>query len=376
MSYDLLGIFGAGLLTFASPCILPLAPIYLATLSGASIGELEGRERKFRTVVAATAFTLGLALVFVLLGMAATTLGRALVLHRAIFLQLGGLAVFLFGLKTLGVLHLPWLDRDVRPGLARTRGGSALGAFTMGAAFALGWTPCIGPVLGSVLTFTATATTRPLEGAAYLAVYASGLGLPLVAASFFAPFALGLFQRMKRWLQPMQLATGAVLAIVGLLLLTDNVGALAAPRASSAEADRAPCATDRAEATACSLPEDPAAPAATAATPVARGPTMIEFVGRTCPVCRRMAPIVAAMERACVDHRVRIERVEVDAPEGRALARRHGVLGVPTFLFLEDDGREVARLVGEQSSTALWQPLQALAGERCDAFLDAVAGGV
>ena len=363
MDYNLAGIFAAGLLTFASPCILPLAPIYLAVLSGASMGELKARTRVVRTVVAATSFSLGLMTVFVLLGLAATALGRSVVEHRTLLVQLGGLLVFLLGLKYLGVLNLPWLDRDIRPVLGKARGGSAPGAFVVGAAFALGWTPCIGPVLASVLTFTATTTSHPLEGAGYLAVYAGGLALPLVAASTVAPLALGWLQRVKGWLRPLQLATGGLLAIVGLLLMTDHLGALAPdPEPPTAGAQ---CETPGPDAAACSLPPTSSAPTATAGVP-AQGPAMIEFVGRSCPICRRMAPIVEAMERACAGHGVRIQRIEVDDSDGREMARRHGVLGVPTFVFLEGSGRELARLVGEQSHSSLAQPLQVLAGARCD----------
>ncbi len=389
MHYDFLGIFAAGLLTFASPCILPLAPVYLGLLGGASIGELRARTRVARTIVAAIAFSVGLSLVFVALGMAATTLGHALVEHRALFLQLGGLVVFLFGLKYLGVLNLSWLERDFRPGLGRARGGSAFGALVMGAAFGLGWTPCIGPVLGSVLTFTATATSRPLDGALYLAVYAAGISLPLVAAAMVAPFALGWLQRAQRWLRPLQLATGGLLAIIGLLLLTDHLGVLEPVSTSSKQAleavapapPRSPtsqrageistagdlCSAGLSNTGACALPKEGVFENGVKQA-VVSGPAMVEFVGRACPVCLRMVPVVKAVERACAGHQVQIQRVEVDGPGGRDLAQRFGVFGVPTFLFFDAKGAEVARLVGEQPLASLEQSLQVLSGEECAGF--------
>jgi len=384
MHFDLIGIFAAGLLTFASPCILPLAPIYLGLLSGASVGEMKAGRRMARTVAAATAFALGLSLVFVLLGMAATAAGHALVAHRALFLQLGGLAVFLFGLKYLGVLNLPWLDGEFRPGMEKARGGSLLGALVMGAAFGLGWTPCIGPVLGSVLTFTATSGARPQEGALYLAVYAAGLSLPMVAAATVAPLALGFLQRAQRWMRPLQLATGGLLAVIGLLLLTDNLGVLTpaektvdAPReqqlanAPSSVAPRhggepATVCESSADAGSCGLPTEAVAGAPSPA--LMSGPVMVEFVGRTCPVCLRMTAVVRAAERDCAGESVRVQRVEVDGPGGRELARRFAVVGVPTFLFLDGGGGEVARLVGEQPLAMLEQSLQVLSGQKCAGF--------
>lgn len=387
MNFDLLGIFAAGLLTFLSPCILPLIPVYLGLLGGASVGELKAGQRIGRTVLSAAAFALGLGLVFVALGMAATAAGRALVAHRALLLQLGGLAVFLFGLKYLGVLQLPWLDRDLRPGMERARGGGPLGSLIMGAAFGLGWTPCIGPVLGSVLTFTATTTSQPLVGAAYLAAYAAGLALPLIGAAAVAPLALGALGRLQRYLRPMQLATGGLLAVVGLLLLTDNLSvlapaALSAPKGQAAASALVPgpsattaaalgggqegvCSTASAGG-ACALPAE-----GTAAGPAQRlvdGPALIQFVSHSCPICLRMEPVVRAAEHGCAGRSVQVQRVQVDGPGGRELARKHGVLGVPTFLFVDAQQREVARLVGEQPLASLEQSLQILSGEKCDGF--------
>ncbi|MGI5862469.1 MAG: cytochrome c biogenesis protein CcdA [Myxococcales bacterium] len=383
MNFDLLGIFAAGLLTFASPCILPLVPIYLALLAGASAGELAQGRRAGRAVVSAVGFAVGLSFVFVGLGMAATGMGRLLVAHRALLLQLGGLAVFLFGLKYLGVLHIPWLEREVRPWMGRKASGGLLGGAVFGATFGLGWTPCIGPVLGSVLTFTATTATRPEIGALYLGAYALGLSLPLLTVAAVAPLALGWIKRLQRHLQKMQMATGAVLAIVGLLLLTDSLGALdptniaaaRGPRAvpalagGTASAEGAACGAPTAAFAACGPPSDAVeAESAGAAQAFAGGPAMIAFVSGSCPICLRMAPIVAAAERGCAGHKVAVERIRVDAPGGRELARRYGVLGLPTFVFVDEFGNEVSRLVGEQSLAALEQTLSVLAGEDCEGF--------
>lgn len=143
------------------------------------------------------AFSLGLSIVFVTLGLAASAVGRTLSGHHALVLQLSGLAIFLAGLKLMGFLQVPGLDRDVRPWLSSVRRGSGvLWPFLFGGAFALGWSPCVGPVLGSVLAF-ASASESSARAALYLATYAFGLTLPLMAVSLAAPVGFALARQGK-----------------------------------------------------------------------------------------------------------------------------------------------------------------------------------
>lgn len=448
MQYDLLGVYVAGLLTFASPCVLPLAPIYLSVLASASVDDLRSGTRTLRAVGASLAFSAGLSIVFVGLGLTASAVGSALLEHRVLFLQLGGLLVFLFGLKFLGYLHVPWLERETRPALARLRQeGGLLGAFLFGAAFGLGWTPCIGPVLGAVLTYTASTSTGALTGAGYLGVYALGLSSPLVLAAAAAPFALRWHRALLPYLRHIEVATGVLLTAFGLLLLTDTL-AILAPSAGAAVAsevtpsEQATCSAagpavadargisgnhpaaaanaDDAGARAvdtsapgagatceqgsgssgCALPEaaDIDGPhdgangerrgnaAADAKAPVdskevtqqlehltrQNGPRLIEFISRSCPICQRMVPVLHAAERDCAGQGVELVRIDVGSTTGRALAGKLRVRGVPTFVFLDGGGLEVARLVGEQSLSSLKQSLEVLSGQQCDGFRELV----
>jgi cytochrome c-type biogenesis protein len=230
MTLDLPGVFAAGLLTFLSPCVLPLVPLYLALLAGASAREIRAGARQGRLVATAVAFALGLAAVFVALGLAATAASRALSERRPALLAVGGVAIALLGLKQMGVLRLPFADRERRPLLERLRGGGSLGgAFAFGAAFALGWTPCVGPVLGAVLGYAASASSSPARGALLLGTYAAGLGAPLVAIAAMAPRALALLERVKPHLRKIELATGAVLVLFGALLATDRLSLVSMP---------------------------------------------------------------------------------------------------------------------------------------------------
>jgi cytochrome c-type biogenesis protein len=391
MSFDLPGLFAAGLLTFLSPCILPLLPLYLSFLGGTSVAQLRAGEAPRRLWASALAFCLGLSAVFIALGLAATALGRALSTHRALLLQLGGAVVLLFGLKALGLLKLPWLEREVRPGMARLqRHGGLLGGFLFGAAFALGWTPCVGPVLGSVLTFTASTASGPLEGALYLAVYAAGLSLPLLAVAGAAPWALRQLERVKQHLPLFEKATGALLVGLALLLLTDNLGLLVpatTPQAEAPVAEALPApsptladalasgpeealACDSAAAEgACGVSEEAlqaaAAQGAHAAPPMSMGPGMVQFTSRSCPVCQRMKPTVATTEANCSGQHAAVTHLDVSTPQGAALAARHGVRGVPTYLFLDARGAEVARLIGAQSLATLQGAFQSATGQAC-----------
>lgn len=355
MEHSLAAVFGAGLLSFASPCVLPMVPIYLATLAGGEVRSLSNDPPRGRLIARASAFALGLAVPFVLLGMTASTLGRALAAHRATLSLAGGALLILFALRTLGILRLSLFERDARPALSRVDPRAGLGgAFLFGAAFGLGWTPCVGPVLGAVLTWTAHAGASPARGALTLGVYAMGLALPLVLAGAFAPTALRAVKKAAKSALWIERATGLALAATGVWLISQNLPAKPAPVLATSAA---PCA---AEATGCGL----AASASTAAPrPLENRAGLVEFMRRDCAACAAMAPVITAAERRC---RVEVRRVIVDDPQGMAAARAHGVVGVPTFVAFDARGAEVTRFVGVHPQSLVEQSLAELTGHRCD----------
>jgi cytochrome c-type biogenesis protein len=384
MNFSSPALFLAGVLTVLSPCVLPLVPIYLATLAGGSATALRDGSRGKRLFAATVAFSLGLSVVFVTLGLAASAMGRTLSGHRALVLQLSGMGIFLAGLKLMGVLRVPGLDRDVRPWLNLVRRGSGvLWPFLFGGAFALGWSPCVGPVLGSVLAF-ASASESSARAALYLATYAFGLTLPLMAVSLVAPVTLRLLDRAKRHLRKFEIASGTLLAGMGLLFITGNEAAIMNPAIAPVNQIVAAAAVTQPTAPAtCSAGVSPGLESPRPAQPGELAerndagerlprfetiPAMVEFVSAGCPICRRMQPVVAAAERGCAMHGIRVRQLDVATSAGRAAAAERGVLGVPTFLFLDSAGKEVARLVGQQPQEVLIQSLEVLAGEKCDGF--------
>ena len=218
--------FAAGVLSFLSPCVLPLIPGYLSFMTGLSTRELsEGRGRA-RILVPALMFVAGFSLVFVSLGATASVLGRVLVDYRAIIEKIAGLAVIVFGVLMLGVIKVPWLYGEARMDLEKSRSFGRWASLVMGAAFAAGWTPCVGPILGSILTMAGSAGSVG-KGALLLLAYSAGLGVPFVAVALL----FGRMTRMMGWLNRHSLVinrvAGILLIAVGVLILVGRLGMLA-----------------------------------------------------------------------------------------------------------------------------------------------------
>ena len=211
--------FGAGILSFLSPCVLPIVPPYLAYMGGISMQELtaEGRASR-RAILPAVFFFMGLSTVFLLLGFTASTMGHLFLRNAELFGQIAGVVVIVFGLHFLGVFRIPFLLREARID-AGDRGGSAFGAYVLGLAFAFGWTPCIGPVLGAILTLAATDATVT-RGTAMLGVYALGLGLPFLLAAIFVQRSMGLMTWLKPHMGMIEKVMGLMLLAVGVALVT------------------------------------------------------------------------------------------------------------------------------------------------------------
>lgn len=209
----------AGILSFLSPCVLPVVPPYLAYMSGISMAELTGAVGRRRSaVVPALCFVLGLSTVFLFMGFAASALGRVFLQYQGVLTKVSGAMVILLGLHFLHILRIPILDRDARLE-AGDRGGSSCGAYILGLAFAFGWTPCIGPQLGAILSLAASEASL-VRGTSLLAIYAVGLGIPFLLAAVFVTRSIALMSRMKRHMGLIEKAMGLLLVLVGFALIT------------------------------------------------------------------------------------------------------------------------------------------------------------
>jgi len=209
----------AGLLSFLSPCVLPVVPPYLAYMSGISMSEMTEKSKgRNKAILPAVFFVLGLSTIFLLLGFTASAFGAFFLQNQLWFARIAGAVVVVFGLHFVGLFRIPILDREARLD-AGEQGGSALGAYVLGLAFAFGWTPCIGPQLGAILSLAASEASVA-RGTALLAVYAAGLGIPFLLVAIFISRAARFLNRIKPWMGVIEKTMGVLLIVVGLALLT------------------------------------------------------------------------------------------------------------------------------------------------------------
>jgi cytochrome c-type biogenesis protein len=218
--------FLAGLVSFLSPCVLPVVPGYLSFMSGYSAGDSVPSPK--RSAAVALAFVAGFTAVFVALGASATLLGSLLRGNRELFTRAGGLFIIVLGLVFVGAVKLPWLYREAR--FHPTPRAGLWGSVILGGAFAFGWSPCIGATMGAVLTMAAgnAATGSVLEGAGLLAVYSLGLGLPFVLAGLGVARLTGVLTVLRRHIRAVNLVSGVLLIALGALFVTDRLFELSA----------------------------------------------------------------------------------------------------------------------------------------------------
>lgn len=219
----------AGAISFLSPCVLPLVPSYLCFITGASLDELSAAEgastaQQRQALVAAVFFVLGFSTVFVALGASASLAGQLLREHLGLLAQIAGVFIIIMGLHFIGLFKIGWLNREARYH-ARAKPAGLLGAYGIGLAFAFGWTPCIGPVLATILTI-AGSEQDVARGAGLLAVYSLGLGLPFLLAAAGVGTFLGFLGKFRNHIHRVEQAMGVLLVLTGVMFLTGSMQSL------------------------------------------------------------------------------------------------------------------------------------------------------
>jgi cytochrome c-type biogenesis protein len=220
---NIFAAFIAGVLSFLSPCVLPLVPPYLVYLAGASIEQRAEAERaviRLDAIIAALLFIAGFTTVFVALGASASAVSGVLRAYSNALSYVAGIAIIIMGLHFLGLTRINWLMQEKRAAMAKPVG--LWGAYVMGLAFAFGWTPCIGPILAAILSVAASEATVA-KGAGLLAVYSAGLGIPFLLAAFMVEQFSSVFARMKRHLITIERVMGVLMVITGIGFLTGSV---------------------------------------------------------------------------------------------------------------------------------------------------------
>ena len=212
--------FLAGILTFLSPCVLPFIPAYISYITGASFDELKEGEKegiRKKTLVHSLLFVLGFSIVFITLGASATYIGKFLISYQKIITKIGGGLIIIFGLYLMGVFKLNFLNRERRLAF-KLKKGTKIASILFGITFAFAWTPCVGPILGSVLVLAGTKDTL-IQGVILLGVYSLGIAIPFILSAVLINSFLLYFSRVRKYLFVVKFICGALLMVVGFLLI-------------------------------------------------------------------------------------------------------------------------------------------------------------
>jgi len=228
MNYSLIiPAFIAGLLTFLAPCTLPLVPGYLGFISGVSLSELEDKDKskkiRFKIFLNGLFFVIGFSLVFIILGTTAGFLGRLLLKYKIWLARIGGIFVIIFGLYMLNVFKINFLQRDFRIKMPTIfERGKSVNSLILGATFAFGWTPCVGPIVGSILTLAASEATVA-QGAFLLFVFSLGLAVPFLAVAALISYFIRYMKKISKFLNIISFIGGIFFVLLGILMLTDSL---------------------------------------------------------------------------------------------------------------------------------------------------------
>ncbi len=218
-------LFG-GILAFFSPCIIPLIPGYISFISGVSIENLVSGKRSYKNIIsvfaASVSFVAGFSLIFVAFGIGSETIfGRMLKTHISLVRIIGGIVIIIFGLYCLGVFKINFLSREVNFLPWKKKGGIIIGSLFLGIAFAVGWTPCIGPILASILLYTSMGASLE-KSVELLSVFSLGLGIPFILTGLFITYFMNFFKKIKSHLNLFSIISGIFLILMGILTMTGN----------------------------------------------------------------------------------------------------------------------------------------------------------
>lgn len=216
--------FSAGLLSFLSPCVLPLVPAYISYITGSTIDELKTKKSKLYVLYRSVGFVFGFSIIFIIMGASITSLGKVFIRNKLILRKVAGILIFIFGLHTTGIFKIKLLYYEKKILSFKNTNGTC-GAFLMGMAFAAGWTPCVGPILSSILVYASSFETIN-KGIILLIAYSFGLGVPFVLTAIAIESLSTELKKLNKYLEVISVFSGILMIIMGILIFTNKMGLL------------------------------------------------------------------------------------------------------------------------------------------------------
>ena len=330
---DTWSIYFAGILSFFSPCILPIIPVYFSIL-------VQDKDTTAKTILPhGLLFCLGFCIIFSLLGLGAGQISSLMVDHRAFLSLIAGLIVLIISLKMLDVINIPVLDRSYSFNINKIKTRfTFLNSFVFGVLFAVTWSPCIGPVMGGILTYISARTLSPFSGAIQLFLFGLGISTPLIISTIFFG-KLSMFARNNKYfIIILQKALGILLVIFAINLF----GAVI----TMAERPKIITGSDK------------------IVTPD-QLPLFISMIQTDCESCEEMKPTIKKLIDSCNGKNIEFRTIDTENPEHSYIVSRLGMMGTPTYILIDKAGKEVQRFIGYNKLKDLDEAIFKLTGKRC-----------
>ncbi len=340
MDLSIISIFFAGALTFFTPCILPLIPIYIGILSN----DLSTKN-KANIIKSSLSFSFGFITSFALIGGLFAIFGLFLNKYQSIISILSSFIIFIFGLKFLGIVKISFLERTLKINETKIHTKfKILNNFLLGFVFGAGWSPCIGPILGSILAFILSKSISPLLGFFYLFVYGFGLFSPFILVSIFSEILLPKITYIYKYFKKIEIIIGILMIISSIYLFSTSFDF------NIFNKDNGPKNNIKSY----------------ILNSENNYPTLIEFYSSDCSICKQMDPILNQVFAKCDGKNINLKKIDVSKPENFYLKNEFKIIGVPTFILIDKNNNEVSRLIGQQTEDAIYQAISTLRGEKCD----------